>query len=77
MTTLQLQLPDDMLRQIQQVSKNGNTNDLIIEALSRFLKNRERQKLNAALKEGYQANFEENLAMAAEFDVAVADGLID
>jgi hypothetical protein len=33
------------------------------------------QKPNIALKEGYFANFEENLALNAEFETIIEDGL--
>lgn len=75
MTTLQIQLPDSLFTQIKQVTDNGDTNGFVVEAISRYLKNRERQKLNAALKEGYLANYEENLALNAEFETTIGDGL--
>ena len=75
MTTLQIQLSDSLLAQIKQTADNGDTNSFVVEAITRYLKNRERQKLNAFLKEGYLANYEENKALAAEFEPTIGDGL--
>jgi predicted transcriptional regulator len=75
MTTLQIQLSDSLLAQIKQTADNGDTNSFVVEAINRYLKNRERQKLNILLKEGYLANYEENKALAAEFELTVGDGL--
>jgi predicted transcriptional regulator len=75
MTTLKIQVSDSLLAQIEQVADNGDTNGFIVEAINRYLKNRERQKLNAALKEGYLANYQENLTLANEFEPTIADGL--
>ena len=43
MTTLQIQLSDSLLAQIKQTADNGDTNSFVVEAINRYLKNRERQ----------------------------------
>lgn len=78
MTTLKIQLPDDIMTNLQRLVAEKEKNEFIIEAIRHYLYNYQRkQSINESLKNGYQANYQEALDMAEDFEASYGDGLDD
>ena len=78
MTTVKIQLPDDIMTSLQRLVTEKEKNEFIIEAIRRYLHNFQRkQSIEESLKKGYQANYQEALDMAKDFEASYGDGLDD
>ena len=78
MTTVKIQLPDDIMTSLQRLVTEKEKNEFIIEAIRRYLQNFQRkQSIEESLKKGYQANYQEALDMAKDFEASYGDGLDD
>ena len=78
MTTVKIQLPDDIMTSLQRLVTDKEKNEFIIEAIRRYLQNFQRkQSIEESLKKGYQANYQEALDMAKDFEASYGDGLDD
>ena len=78
MTTIKIQLPDDIMTSLQRLVTEKEKNEFIIEAIRRYLQNFQRkQSIEESLKKGYQANYQEALDMAKDFEASYGDGLDD
>ncbi len=63
MKTLEIKLPDEIFGVLSTIAKRKDT--FVIEAIKEKIK---REKRRSLLVEGYQATFEEDLALAKEFE---------
>ncbi len=78
MTTLEIQLPDDLMTNLKRLVSENEKNEFIIEAIRKSLYNfRKKQAIEKSLKEGYLANSQEVLDMAKDFEASYGDGLDD
>lgn len=66
MRTIQIELPEDIERQLSMI--NENQQDFILEAIREKIKRKE--TLKKELIEGYQATYEEDLDLTSDFESA-------
>lgn len=78
MTTLEIQLPEDIIANLKRLVSEKEKNEFIIQAIRTSLYNfRKKQSVEKSLKEGYLANSQEVLDMAKDFEASYGDGLDD
>ena len=65
MKTLEIKLPDEIFGVLSTITKRKDT--FVIEAIKEKI---EREKTRFLLVEGYQATFQEDLALAKEYEAA-------
>ena len=70
MKTLEIKLPDEVFGVLSTIAKQKNK--FVVEAIKEKI---EREKKLSLLVEGYKANFDEDLALAKEFEPADFENL--
>ncbi len=65
MKTLEIKLPDEIFGVLSTIAKRKDA--FVVEAIKEKI---EREKRRSLLVEGYQATFQEDLALAKEFGIA-------
>lgn len=70
MRTIQIELPEDIERQLNMI--NENQQDFILEAIREKIKKKAAaaETLKKKLIEGYQATYEEDLDLTSDFESA-------
>ena len=68
MTTLEIDIPDDVNRALEQFSQPKE--EIVLNAVKIYLSQQETEKLEILLKEGYLAGREENVMLMQEFKTA-------
>lgn len=66
MTTIQINIPDEVFRLMDSVS--GAKEEFVLEAIQEKFDREKRNRLTGLLIEGYQATFEEDFALTKEFE---------
>jgi hypothetical protein len=74
MVRLNISLPLDVARQVDEVAGPGRKSHFIAETLRRRLREIKDQELQDALAEGYRARSEEASSLAREFEPADLEG---
>jgi len=74
MVRLNITLPDDLARQVDEVAGPGRKSRFIAETLKRRLQEIKDQELQDVLAEGYQARSEEASSLAKEFEPVDLEG---
>lgn len=70
MKTLEINLPDEIFGVLSMLA--GRRDEFVVEAIKEKI---EREKRHSLLVEGYQAAFQEDLALAKEFETADFENL--
>jgi hypothetical protein len=68
MKTIQINLPDDLQREIQALTVNEEV--FIFEAVAEKLKREKQHQFKKELIEGYQNTFEEDLYLTKDFEAS-------
>ena len=74
MVRLNITLPDDLARRVNEVAGPGRKSHFIAETLQRRLQEIKDQELQDVLAEGYQARSEEASSLAREFESVDFEG---
>jgi metal-responsive CopG/Arc/MetJ family transcriptional regulator len=74
MVRLNITLPDDLARRVNEVAGPGRKSHFIAETLQRRLQEIKDQELQDVLAEGYQARSEEASSLAREFESVDLEG---
>ena len=74
MVRLNITLPDDLARRVNEVAGPGRKSHFIAETLQRRLQEIKDQELQDVLAEGYQARSEETSSLAREFESVDLEG---
>ncbi len=70
MKTIEIKLPDEIFGVLSMIAKQKDR--FVVEAIKEKI---EREKKHSLLVEGYQATFQEDLALAKEFETADFENL--
>jgi Arc/MetJ-type ribon-helix-helix transcriptional regulator len=73
--TITLRVPDADLAEIDAAAGSGNRTQFVLAAVRESIQRRHRERLDAEVARILALDADENLAMVAEFDHAMADGL--
>jgi metal-responsive CopG/Arc/MetJ family transcriptional regulator len=77
MVRMNITLPEQLARKLDQLVSPRKKSKFIVESLEECIRRREREELKAKLKEGYKVRRDEGLRIAEEFQKVDLEGWDD
>ncbi len=74
-TRINITLPEDVARSLNDYVKQGSKSGFIAEAIKNRIRDLERKRIAMELKEGYKKTLKEDKDLTKDFDITVSDGL--